>query len=155
MTRINGPRIFLGGLLAGVVINTFEFVTNFFVINDDWLAAKELDPTVVAPPLTGLEVAALNLWGFLVGLLAVWLYAAIRDTYGQGPKTAIKAGTGVWVLTVLVVVLRPSVGPGLPVRADLIAAGVGWLEITLGTVLGAWQYRVRTDRVAAAPDIRG
>ncbi len=115
MTRINGPRIFLGGLLAGVVINTFEFVTNFFVLNEAWVAAKALP--AVGPPMAPLDVAALNLWGFLVGLLAIWLYAAIRDTYGRGPKTAVKAGTVVWVLAVLFVVLRPSVGPGLPITA--------------------------------------
>ncbi len=153
MTRINGPRVFLGGLLAGVVINTFEFVTNFFVLNEAWVAAKALDPAV-GPPMTGLDVAALNLWGFLVGLLAIWLYAAIRDTYGLGPKTAIKAGTVVWLLTVFFVVLRPSVGPGLPITADVIAAGVGWVEITVGSLLGAWQYRVRMDRVDTAPDIQ-
>lgn len=152
MTRINGPRIFLGGLLAGVVINTFEFVTNFFVLNEAWVAAKELP--AVGPPMAPLDVAALNLWGFLVGLLAIWLYAAIRDTYGRGPKTAVKAGTVVWVLAVLFVVLRPSVGPGLPITEDVIAAGVGWVEITLGTLLGAWQYRVRMDRVDTAPAIQ-
>jgi hypothetical protein len=37
------------------------------------------------------------LWGFLVGIFAVWLYAAIRPRYGDGPKTALCAGAVVWV----------------------------------------------------------
>ena len=35
-------------------------------------------------------------WGFLVGIFAVWLYAAIRPRYGAGPKTALCAGAAVW-----------------------------------------------------------
>src|SRR5207249_3963498 len=37
-------------------------------------------------------------WGFLVGIFAVWLYAAIRPRYGAGPKTALCAGAAVWGL---------------------------------------------------------
>ena len=28
-----------------------------------------------------------TVWGFLVGIFAVWLYAAIRPRYGAGAKT--------------------------------------------------------------------
>ncbi|HSE60477.1 MAG TPA: hypothetical protein VLA99_17380 [Nitrospiraceae bacterium] len=31
-------------------------------------------------------------------LSALWLYAAIRPRFGAGPKTALYAGLGVWVL---------------------------------------------------------
>jgi hypothetical protein len=32
MTSINWPKVLLGGLLAGVVINSFEFVLNYFML---------------------------------------------------------------------------------------------------------------------------
>ena len=34
---------------------------------------------------------------FVIGILLVWLYAAIRPRFGPGPKTAILAALVVWV----------------------------------------------------------
>ncbi len=36
MGKINWGRVFLGGLLAGVVVNVFEFVTNGLVLASNW-----------------------------------------------------------------------------------------------------------------------
>jgi hypothetical protein len=33
-----------------------------------------------------------NATGFLIGIFAIWLYAAIRPRHGPGPKTAVCAG---------------------------------------------------------------
>ncbi len=148
MTRVNWARVLLGGLLAGVVINTFEFVLHYFVIDEAWrsawTAAQAAQPTEgeSAPALmTGAQIAVLNLWGFLVGLVSVWLYVAIRPRHGSGPKTALYAGTVVWALTLLLAAIKPDVGAGLSTMAIFSSVVVGFAEINLGTLLGAGQYR--------------
>ena len=142
MTQINWGRILLGGLLAGVVINTAEFVLNYFVLEEAWIAAQAPAPDgQPAPLMTGGEIAASNLWGFLVGFLALWLYASIRPRFGPGPKTGIYAGAVVWALVSLLATLRPTAGVSLATTAVVTSVVIGFVEINLGTLLGAWQYR--------------
>jgi hypothetical protein len=38
-------------------------------------------------------------FGFLCGIVLVWLYASIRPRYGPGPKTAVIAGLTIWLIT--------------------------------------------------------
>ena len=45
-------------------------------------------------------------WGFFYGVIAVWVYAAIRPRFGPGPRTALRAGLVVW----LVGYLAPTAG---------------------------------------------
>ena len=151
MTQINWARILLGSLLAGVVINTFEFVSGFFVLDEAWRTAQVPPPEATGPLMTGGQIVALNLWGFLVGFVALWLYAAIRPRYGSGPKTALCAGTAVWALASLLATIKPTVGNNLSAMALFIAVAVGLAEINLGTLLGAWQYR-DTEREAWRAD---
>ena len=129
----------MGGLLAGIVINTSEFVLNFFVLYDEWIAAKGLQSN--SPLMTGGEIAASNLWGFIFGLLGLWLYASIRPRFGAGPKTAIYAGSAVWTLVTLLATLGATVGVSLPVTAIVTSVVIGFVEINLGMLLGAWHYR--------------
>ena len=136
----------MGGLLAGVVINTAEFVVNFFVLDDQWtqgrVEATENEPPESNPTvMTGGQIAALNLWGFLVGFTALWLYASIRPRYGPGPKTAMFAGTAVWALASLLPAVRPTIGEGFSTNAVVTSVVMGLAAINLGTMLGAWQYR--------------
>jgi hypothetical protein len=38
---------------------------------------------------------------FVLGILAVWTYAAIRPRFNAGPKTALCAGLAVWAMSYL------------------------------------------------------
>ena len=40
MSKISWARVFLGGLLAGVIINIFEFVTNGVFLAAEWEAMR-------------------------------------------------------------------------------------------------------------------
>jgi hypothetical protein len=80
-------------------------------------------------------------WGFLVGIFAVWLYAAIRPRYGAGPKTALCAGAAVWGLGYLLAVAGPIALHLFPRHIMAIGLVVGLVEVLVGTVAGAWLYR--------------
>lgn len=138
MAKINLGRVILGGLLAGLVINVGEFLFNGVIfaeeLND---AARALG---VEPP--GAEaIAVFMVQALAMGIVAVWLYAAIRPRFGAGPSTAVLAGLIVWFLTpAMSAVVDLAMGTFPP---KLLALGLLWtlVELPLASVAGAWLYR--------------
>ncbi|MCZ6727379.1 MAG: hypothetical protein O7A98_08485 [Acidobacteria bacterium] len=149
MRSLNWPRVILGGLLAGVTINTIEFVLNSTLLKEAWIEVLERPEDGAI--MSGSEVAGFNVWGFAIGWLAIWLYASIRDRYGSGARTAVQAALAVWLLSMLLVGLQPGAGTGLGGVSAATWLVAGWLGITLGTLLGAWQYRPRPHGSADGP----
>ena len=64
----------LAGLVAGVTINVFEFLLNGVILANDMQAAIG----ALGKQMGGGALASFTVWGFLVGIFAVWLYTAIR-----------------------------------------------------------------------------
>src|SRR6266404_428420 len=96
--NINMGRVIMAGLLAGLVVNISETILKLFVVNKDMeaaLLAMNL-PLVGGPAIGGFVVMA-----FLLGIMTVWLYAAIRPRFGPGVKTAVCAGLVVWFFAYL------------------------------------------------------
>ena len=103
MASINTGKVVAGGLLAGLVSNAIDFVTNTYVLAADWESlarAHNMDPAAMTSP------AVAGTWivvDFLFGILLVWTYAAMRPRLGAGPKTAILAGLVIYASATLVV----------------------------------------------------
>jgi hypothetical protein len=137
MKSINWGRVILGGIVAGVVVNVSEFVLNEIVLKSQYEEAmKALGKTM---PTGGSTMTVWILWGFALGIVAVWLYAAIRPRYGAGPGTAVKAGVAVWLLGYVfctIALLNMGVFPFNFVAFVWVLA-----EAVLATVVGAWLYR--------------
>jgi hypothetical protein len=96
MNPIKWSRVLLGGLVAGLVMNASEAALHGGMLGrdaQDLFRARGVPDT--AEPW---QLAALIGVTFVVGIAAVWLYAAIRPCYGPGPRTALCAGLVVWVL---------------------------------------------------------
>jgi hypothetical protein len=137
--RINWSRVILGGLLAGLIVNVCEFLVNSLILGNEWAAAmKALNKS--AEMETGTSVVFL-LWGFLIGIYALWLYATIRPRLGPGPRTAVFAGIAVWVPASLLAMMAPAALHLFPCR--LIANGVALdlVAMVVATVVGAWLYK--------------
>jgi hypothetical protein len=86
-------------------------------------------------------IAAFWLWGFLIGIYALSLYATIRPRFGPGPKTAVIAGIGVWVPASLLAMIAPAALHLFRYRLIAIGVVLGLIEIVVGTVVGAWLYK--------------
>jgi hypothetical protein len=138
MAHTNRVRVVLGGLLAGVVISIFEFITNGLVLNDAWAHVMQ---SLGRPPLPVSSIVLFNVWGFLLGIASVWLYAAIRPRYGAGPATAIRAGVAAWVMSVFLANVTNYAFGAIPVRLLVITSLVELAEIPIATVIGAWLYK--------------
>jgi hypothetical protein len=139
-------------LLAGVIINIAEYVTNGVVLKADWGQAMQALGKPAVP--SGSAIAIYNVWGFLVGIAAVWIYAAIRSRYGAGVGTAARAGIAAWVLAVFLANLANYPSGLFPTRLLVITSVVSLVEMIIATVAGAWLYKeeasVTSVRTAAA-----
>ena len=138
MTKINYGRVVLGGLVAGVVMNVGEIVLNTQVLMKDWEDALR---AIGKAPAGNTAIFAFIILMFVLGILSVWLYAAIRPRFGPGPKTALCAGLAVWALADAF----PSIS-GIPMGvfpARLFIVGTIWglVEAPLATLAGAYFYR--------------
>ena len=147
MAHTNRVRVILGGLFAGVVINAVEFVTNGVILRESWGHAMQ----ALGKPadLSAGAIAVFNLWGFLLGIAAVWIYAAIRPRYGAGPSTAVRAGLAAWALAVFLANLGNFPLGLFPARLLVITTVVALVEIVLGTLAGAWLYKEKEQQAPA------
>jgi hypothetical protein len=139
MAHTNRVRVVLGGLLAGVVINIFEYVTNGVILTADW--GKAMQALGKSPQLTGSAIVMFNIWGFLMGIVAVWVYAAIRPRYGAGVGTAARAGFATWVIAILLTNLGNYPLGLFPTRLLVITSLVALVELVLAAIAGAWIYK--------------
>jgi len=138
MARVNLGKVLVGGLIAGVVINISEFVLNMMVIGDASRAAMQ---QLGLPDEPG--GAAMTLYivlGFVLGILAVWLYAAIRPRYGPGPRTALLAGAAAWALFYGLCSITYLAAGMWPTGLIVIGLLWGFVEMAVATTIGAKLY---------------
>jgi hypothetical protein len=76
-----------------------------------------------------------------MGIVAVWLYAAIRPRFGPGPRTAVIAALVAWVLGYLLSMIPPAVMGLFPMNLMVTGMVVGLVELLAGTQLGAYIYK--------------
>lgn len=96
---INTQKVIVGGLAAGVVLNVIDFITNTYILGDRMKAEMDaVAPGLADKMMTGGMIATYVIMDFVIGILLVWLYAAIRPRFGPGPKTAMYAGLFVWAV---------------------------------------------------------
>jgi hypothetical protein len=108
MGRINVARVILGGLVAGIVANAFDFVINNYLMMDEgseMIARLNLNPATVESSVTTWIIVDM-IWGILL----VFTYAGIRPRFGPGPKTAIIAGIIPWFAVLLTMTGLMSMG---------------------------------------------
>jgi hypothetical protein len=141
MGKINWGRVFRGGLVAGRVVNRSEMLLNSVVVKKDWEEAMRALGKDPAAAMAGNAMAVWILWGFLAGIGAVWLYAAIRPRYGPGAKTAAIAGVGAWFFVGFLSNLAMMNIGLFPRRIIMIGLVWGLVEMIIATIVGAWVYK--------------
>ena len=138
MGKINMGRVILGGLLAGLIINIGEFILNMPILGKDWEAAMQ---ALNRPMMGGSAIASFVVLGFVLGIVAIFTYAAIRPRFGPGPKTAICAGVLVWFFSYFYPSIGFSVMGLFPNKLIAISVVWGIFEASIACVAGAWLYK--------------
>lgn len=96
---MNTSKVLVGGLAAGVVLNVIDFITNMYILGDRMKAEMNaVAPGLADKMMTGGAIAGYVIMDFVIGIMLVWLYAAIRPRFGPGPKTAVYGALFVWLL---------------------------------------------------------
>jgi len=138
MGQINWARVILGGIVAGVIIDISEGVLNGVVLMQDWADAMKALGKPEAGPM---QIAWFNVYGLVLGLTAIWLYAAIRPRYGAGPKTAVCAGLAMWFIAYALGSAAGMIMGIFPSNLMIIGMIWGLFEMVIATVAGAKLYK--------------
>jgi hypothetical protein len=137
MGSINMGRVVVGGLVAGVLINISEFLLNAVVLAQDMTdALKALN----RPPVDNTMIVWFVVLAFGIGIMAVWVYAAIRPRMGPGVQTAICASLVIWGLAYLYPNLSSVILGLFPAKLMIIATVWGLVELLVAGIAGAWIY---------------
>ena len=138
MGKINFGRVLLGGLVAGLILNIGEYLLNDKVLATEM--AEFFRRCGFPKPGANFIVIAVIIT-FVLGIVIVLGYAAIRPRFGPGPRTAIIAGLFAWFGVVVygsVIFLGLGMTP-----ANVFAIVLAWelVEYLLATLVGAWLYK--------------
>lgn len=137
MSQINGKRVVLGGLVAGVISNISGITLAHFFFEEEVNAAMQRLNLTFGP---GIGVLHLTM-RLAMGVALVWLYAAIRPRFGPGPRTALIAGTAMWLFAYVWSLL--GMYPYRIYSAHLLLIAGVWslFEANLCALVGGWLYR--------------
>ncbi|MEQ8331402.1 MAG: hypothetical protein RH859_13165 [Longimicrobiales bacterium] len=146
-SRIDVGRVVLGGLLAGLIINTGETVLNAFFLGAHYAEPMMAHGVAESPH----SVAIFAVYGFLLGIVLIWLYAAMRPRFGPGPRTAAMAGLAVWFIYSGSFADFHLAVPVFPTAVPLGNLAWGFVELPLAAMAGAWVYREKEPAASAEP----
>ena len=138
MGGINVGRVLLGGLVAGLLMNIGEFVLNDFVLKQQ---LEDYFPRHNFPPPGGTAAAVAVVMVFILGIVMILGYAAIRPRFGAGPKTAILAGLCTWFCAYFFNSIIGSAFGLIPTSILPILLIWGLVEYLLAALVGAWLYK--------------
>jgi hypothetical protein len=136
---MNSGKVVVGGLVAGVLMNAGDFLINTQILaaeNTAFLRRLNLDPAALESFSGMLPWIVVD---FLMGLLLVWTYAAIRPRFGPGVSTAIIAALIPFVAVTLVLAGFTSMGvftTGMFIKGSIAAL----VNTSISSVAGAWVY---------------
>jgi hypothetical protein len=137
---INIRKVFTGGLLAGVIIIIFNILGQFVIMDriqhemNTWLPGS-VDRMSMG---TG-AIAAGIIMKFVIGIILIWFYAAIRPRFGPGPRTASYVTITVWILGAIFFSDFPLMGM-ISVASYALLELMQLLTFLIATLVGASIY---------------
>jgi hypothetical protein len=138
MSGINVRRVILGGFVAGLVANAFDFVITSYLMATEFaamLARLNVSESAVQSWIW-VFAAADFVWGFLL----VFTYASIRPRFGRGPKTAIVAGVLLWLAFAIAVLILMAIGLHT-LRSYLKSSALYLISALVSSMVGAALYK--------------
>jgi hypothetical protein len=139
VNKINIGRVFLGGLLAGLVMNIGEFLLNGVFLAEPM--KEEFSRLGLPPEPSGKTISVWVLLTFILGIAIVYIYAMIRPRSGPGLRSALWAGLIAWFFVYFYVGLSYHAMGLWSMGLTVIAMVWGLFEYTIGAIAGAWLYR--------------
>ena len=136
--KINFGRALLGGLVAGAILNIGEFLLNGKVLATQM--GEFFKRCGFPMPGNRFLVVAVVIT-FVLGIVMILGYAAIRPRFGPGPKTAIIAGLFAWFGVVVYGNIIATALGMVPTNVFAIVLGWEMVEYLLAALIGAALYK--------------
>jgi hypothetical protein len=137
---INVSKVVAGGLVAGVVANVCDMVWGFTVMQPDMVDMAKKFGVSQEQMMSMSGMLPWILVDFVIGLVLVWNYAAIRARFGPGPKTALVAALPPYTAVTAVLYGFTSMGmmtSGAFVKGTLTSL----VSVMLASLAGAFLYK--------------
>jgi len=140
--NMNTKKLFLGGLAAGLVLNIIDFLSNAVIFADRMRAESNAFKPGLGDQMAamgGAQIATYVFFDFIVGMLLVWTYAAIRPRFGPGPRTAMYVGLLFFVFGMILTYGFKAMGvmsPGL----WYAYSGLWFVNLMLAAMVGGLVY---------------
>jgi hypothetical protein len=141
MAKINTGRVVVGGLVAGVIIFLAEGITNGAILGQQWKEWGQRMGSALSAPAPGTAMGFWALISFVLGIIGVWIYAAVRPRFGAGPATAIKVGFLVWMIYWVLVALEQTALGTVPPHLLVVGSIGGLIGVICGLLAGAALYK--------------
>jgi len=139
MGKINIGRVLLGGIVAGIVIDVLDYLVDTVWLGARWGAGQK---ALGLPDFSSGQNIGFNVIGILTGIALIWVYAAIRPSFGASAKTAVIAGIAVWFIGSLLPNLSFMwVGALYSHHLTAFTTAGALVEIVVGAVAGAYLYK--------------
>ena len=140
-TNMNMSKVLLGGLAAGVSLNIIDAIAGAAILGERMKAESNAFKAGLGDQM----MAGNALYGYIVmdlvlGILLIWLYAAIRPRFGPGVGTAVRAGLLFWILGGIFYSGYLSMGM-MSTGLWFTAAIVALINLVIAAIVGAWVYR--------------
>ncbi len=138
---LNQNRILLGGIAAGVVLNVIDAISNMVILADRMKAEAEAFKPGLSTMMTApRSIIAYIISDFVIGLLLVWTYAAVRPRFGPGVRTAGAVGVLFWLFGSITTMGYLQMG--MMSKSLWWTYGLIWLvNLVVAAIVGAWLYR--------------
>jgi hypothetical protein len=152
MGKMNFRRWLLAGLVAGVISDILGYLIDGVWLAPYWRSGMQsLGLTGFAPSVW----AWFNVLGVVSGLMAMWIYVAIRPRFGTSANTAFKAAMVAWVLSSLIPNLSFMVFGGFFSHQLAAYTTLGaFVQIVVGVMAGATLYKEGPAVPVAAVKVR-
>jgi hypothetical protein len=140
MQKINFGRLFIGGLIASLLLFVSDGFLHEQVFKNYW--GYLYDGLGAKPPEPGHALAMVYFLIFELGrgFLAIFLYALMRPFHGAGPKTAVLSAIAAWLAFSVA-------GPAefIPLgfygrRLWVMVAGAQLVTSIVANLIAAWMY---------------
>jgi len=138
MGGINVGRWLASGFAASVVVFLVEGMASVFYMDEMETSLEALGITMEMSTSGWIMAILVSL---IVGMTIMFFYVAARPRFGPGPKTAILAGTVIWLCgNVLALIGYQMIGI-YPTSMLVMWGGIGLVEMNLAALVGGWIYQ--------------
>jgi hypothetical protein len=139
---INYKRVILGGLVAGIIIVASALTMVPVVGNEMSLALQKFN----LPPLSTFSMLYFVGESLIMGIVLVWLYAAVIPRMEKGIATSIKVSLVIWLVGYVFANFANMIYGFMPLKLTICGTIWGLFELVIAGIVGSKIYKEKSEK---------